>query len=599
MISSISRASRALCADPLFFAFLLGVVACEKGKPPAEEKTPPPEQAASASLPESSPEAAGEYARTHLPPGLKPGDFLTKKNDYPTGDTADVFRAVLDTLYIDSDSKPPLVVMLDLADARAVTCAVMPCPLVPPQHSTSIGESTLEAYRQATLTRRHIRPDFKYRLPLKLLTAKDRELVLEDGRFHAIARVQQSNVDHPFWVGFTADYPGAWGYAAMSSVGMNPEKTEAMLQVRHHCGGSCYSFETMIARKISGRWRIVERVPEQADSLDRGERFLRYRGVGAHRPMFEVRAAAVADSIKLDKMARDIHGVLTDPSGNPIVGVTITVAGDNDPNRPYARVTTDSRGAYRIDNPMVGGAAMMVRCPQSSGRPDGILAVTGAEVKPATSLQLNLPVEKNTCDEQEASPQTIQPPIDAGPFGTAADSARARRATYPSDEEAAVYRAVLANHIQPADDKVLLVYATTTSACSGPACADEYYRHIRFEPEIMLATMENFLATRQRRLDLRDGFTAFRNAVLLGDSAVKHVERATSRGNVMENWDLIHRAWPSVEQLVQLSPVAFSPHHRQAMVEIARLDKNTFSRSVLVANKQPDGSWIVVRFFYL
>jgi hypothetical protein len=236
-------------------------------------------------------------------------------------------------------------------------------------------------------------------------------------------------------------------------------------------------------------------------------------------------------------------------------------------------------------------AALVLACSSES--------LLGAEVEPATRLLLNLPIEKNNCDEQEATPQTIQPPIDAGPFSTAADLARARSATYPSDEEAAVYRAVLTNHIQPADDKVLLVYATTTSGCSGPACTDEYYRHIRFEPEIMLATMENFLATRQRRLDLHSGFTAFRNAVLLGDSAVKHLERATSHGNVMENWDLIHRAWPSVEQVVQLSPVAFSPRHKQAMVEIARLDKNAFNRSVVVANKRPDGSWMLVRSFYL
>ena len=598
MISSISRASRALCADTLSFAFLVGLLACERGKPPTVEKTPPPELAgASASLPESSPEAAREYTRTHLPPGLKPGDFLTKKNDYPTGDTAEVVRAVLDTLYIDKDSKPSLVVMIDMADMRG--CFVMPCPLVPPNHKTSISESTLESYRQVTLTRRHIRPDFKYRLPLKLLTAKDRQLVLEDGRYHAIARIEQSNVDHPFWVGFAADYPGAWGYAAMTTVGMNPEKTEAVLQVRHHCGGSCYSMETMVVKKTGGQWRVVERIPEQADSLDRGERYLRYRGVGAHKPMSELRAAAVADSLRLDKMERDIHGVLAVRYGNPIAGATITVAGYADPNRPYARVTTDSRGAYRIANPRVGGAAMMVRCPPNSRRPDEILAVTGAEVKPAASVLLNLPIERNNCEDAEGTVQSIQPPIDAGPFATAADSARARKATYPSDEEAAIYRAVLANHIQPADDKVLLVYATTTSACSGMACADEYNRHIRFEPEIMLATMENFLATRQQRLDLRDGFTGFRNAVLLGDSAIRNLERATSRGNVMENWDLIHRAWPTVEQVVQLSRVAFSPHHKQAMVEIARLDKNTFSRSVLVANRQPDGSWTVVSFFYL
>ena len=119
--------------------------------------------------------------------------------------------------------------------------------------------------------------------------------------------------------------------------------------------------------------------------------------------MFELRQAAVTDSIKLDKMARDIHGVLTDQSGNPVAGVTITVAGDNDPNQPYATVITDSRGAYRIDNPMVGGAAIMVRCPQSSGRPNGILAVTAAEVKPATDLTGRDYLAPSDC----ASPVTI------------------------------------------------------------------------------------------------------------------------------------------------------------------------------------------------
>src|SRR6185503_10180555 len=143
-----------------------------------------------------------------------------------------------------------------------------------------------------------------------------------------------------------------------------------------------------------------------------------------------------------------------------------------------------------------------------------------AEKTPPPALDsANAPTPESSPEPSREDARTQLPP-----FGTAADSARARNATYPSDEEAAVYRAVLANHIQPADDKVLLVYATTTSGCSGAVCADEYYRHIRFEPEIMLATMENFLATRQRRLDLRDGFTAFRNAVLLGDSAVKHLE---------------------------------------------------------------------------
>src|SRR5689334_220313 len=57
-------------------------------------------------IPESSPEAMRAFAAAHLRPGLKPGDFLTNKADYPTGDTADVYRAVLDTLYVSKDGFP-------------------------------------------------------------------------------------------------------------------------------------------------------------------------------------------------------------------------------------------------------------------------------------------------------------------------------------------------------------------------------------------------------------------------------------------------------------------------------------------------------------
>src|SRR3982074_738219 len=152
MISLASRRSRASRADLLTFAFVLGALACEKGTPPAAETKAPVAPTALLLPPESSPETMREYARTHLPPGLKSGDFLTVKRDYPPGDTADVYRAVLDTLYITNEGKPAMVVLLDVADWRVVGCAKMPCPLVPTEHSTQISSATLEAFRQATLT---------------------------------------------------------------------------------------------------------------------------------------------------------------------------------------------------------------------------------------------------------------------------------------------------------------------------------------------------------------------------------------------------------------------------------------------------------------
>jgi hypothetical protein len=599
MISPASRRSSAFRVDVLLFPLVLGALACEKGTPATAEPKAPLAGTASSLPPESSPEAMRDYARTHLPSGLKPGDFLTGKRDYPTGDTAEVYRAVLDTLYVTNEGKPSLVVLLDVADARVVGCAKVSCPLVPAEHSTRISDATLEAFRQATLTRRHISPGFRYRLPLKLLTEQDRKLTEEDGRYHSIARVEKSNVDHPFWLGFAADYPGAWGYAVMTAVGMNPEKTEAVLQVRHHCGGSCYSFESMVLRKTSGRWQVVERMPELADSLDRGEKYLRYRGVGARKPNAEVRAQAFADSLKIDRLPRDIHGVLTDyPYGGPIVGAAVTAATIEDPNKPWTKVYSDSRGGYVIENPPVGAAAITVRCPHGTVRADGLMAVTGAQVKPGGRVLFNMAIEKRNCDDPTGTPQSIQPPFDAPPLGNAADSARSRKATYPSDEEAAVYRAVLSGFATPPADKIMLLYATTKSQCEGPACAADYYRRIRFEPEVMLSTMENFLSVREKRLDLRYDFTGISNLVLIGDSTLKLLEQAMGRTDLINNWSLIRLAYPAVEKVVQVSPVAFSPHHKQAMVELTRGDIDGLSKGELwIAEKQTDGNWRIVRWF--
>jgi hypothetical protein len=251
-----------------------------------------------------------------------------------------------------------------------------------------------------------------------------------------------------------------------------------------------------------------------------------------------------------------------------------------------------------IENPPVGGAAILVRCPQGTVRPDGLMAVTRADVKPGKRLLFNMAIDKRNCDDSTGTPQSIQPPFDAPPLGNAADSARARNAKYPSDEEAAIYRAVLSGFAAPPPaGKITLLYGTTKSQCQGSACADDYYRRIRFEPEIMLSTMESFLSTREKRLDLRDGFTGIPNAVLLGDSTLKLLEQAMGRSDLINNWSLIRLAYPAVERIVQLSPVAFSPHHKQAMVELARGDINGLVRELWIVEKQSDGDWRIVRWF--
>ena len=525
---------------------------------------------------------------------MKPGDFLTKKSDYPTGDTADVFRAVLDTLYTSADGSPPVIVLYAETEPRMVGCAKLPCPLLTPQPSTPLGVPTMEAFRQATLSRRHLK-DFNYRLPVRIMSEEQQLSILAEGQ----AMLPKYSNREPFWVGLLARYPGTWGIARLSAVGMNPEKTEALLQVRHQCGAECESSELMILKKMAGRWQVVERLAQYTQSPDAGKGSLRFRGVGAPAHHVDPREVAAAESLRVNKAPRDIHGVLTNGAyGEPIKGAAVTVAPYEEPNKKSAKVYSDSTGAYTIENPPIGYAYIDVRCPQGTQRPDGVMAITAGDVKADKRLVFNMSIDARSCDDPYGTPHNVQPPFDAPPMGNAADSARARKATYPSAEEAEVYKTVLSGLGVGGADKITLLYATTRSQCGGADCAEQYYRRIRFVPEVMLSTMENFLSVREKRLDLKDGVLGIPGVVLFGDSTLTLLEQAMGQSDLLNNWSLIRMAWPSVEGVVQVSPVAFSPHHKQAMVELSRGDKiGGQSGELWIVEKQPGGDWRIVKWF--
>jgi hypothetical protein len=596
MISPHLRLSRIVSAGALSFGLVVGAFGCGKENSQAVEERTPRRIDYVMPVTESTAEAWQEYARTHLPPGMKPGDYLTKERDYPSGDTADVFRTVLDTLYSPAGEKAPLVVLYGETLPRMVGCAKLPCPLLSPKPAAPLDIKTLESFRQATMSRRNIR-GFDYHVPIKLVTQEDQRSIVEQGR----AMLAKYSPEDPFWFALTERFPGAWGMALLSSAGMNPARTEAVVEVTHHCGRDCRSQELMILRKAGERWQVVERIPEAADSTDMGQLPLRFRGVGARMPGRNRRFAAKADSVRLSLLPREIRGVLTVyPDGGPIPGVTVTAATEDTPNKPWTRVVSDSSGAYVIPNPPVGMAYITVRCPEGTQRPDGLMAVTNVYVELAKPILFNMAIDRRNCDDPGGTPQGIQPPFNAPPMGNAADSARWRIATYPSsDDEAAVYKAVLSGAgAFPADGKITLVYATTKSLCDSAGCADEYYRRIRFEPQVMMSTMDNFLSIRAKRLDLRNGFTGTPGIVLIGDSTLKLLEAAMGRQDIINSTSLIRLAWPTVDKVVQVSPVAFSPHHKQALVELTRGDfNNRAERELWIANKQSNGEWRIVRWF--
>jgi hypothetical protein len=58
---------------------------------------------------------------------------------------------------------------------------------------------------------------------------------------------------------FEARFPNNLGFFVVSHVGLNLNKTEALLYVDHFCGGLCGSGDYVLMRKVNGVWRIVDR----------------------------------------------------------------------------------------------------------------------------------------------------------------------------------------------------------------------------------------------------------------------------------------------------------------------------------------------------
>jgi hypothetical protein len=57
---------------------------------------------------------------------------------------------------------------------------------------------------------------------------------------------------------FEARFPDNLGYFVVSHLGLNLNKTEALLYVEHFCGGLCGGGDYVLMRKVSGVWHVVD-----------------------------------------------------------------------------------------------------------------------------------------------------------------------------------------------------------------------------------------------------------------------------------------------------------------------------------------------------
>ena len=195
-------------------------------------------------------------------------DTTSESPIYPVGDAIPVYRAVLDLIYLDGNKRPSVIIMLDTAEGRmGGPCAFAKCLGDAWKHKSKMDTATVLAFAQFSRKRPGIRP-FGYPIPIVLISQDDVRRMDADGREVIASHPMPPDLPKRTW-GFWAElqrkYPGAWGVTILSKVGFNKRHTEALVQSHHWCGDDCRVHETLFLRQTKGRWRVVERIPEQVD----------------------------------------------------------------------------------------------------------------------------------------------------------------------------------------------------------------------------------------------------------------------------------------------------------------------------------------------
>jgi len=239
-------------------------------------------------------------------------DTTNESPIYPVGDAAPVYRAVLDLIYLDGSKRPPVIIMVDSAEGGHVggPCPFAKCVGYAWNHKSKMDTSTLFAYARMTRKKPGL-VQFGYPIPIVFISQDDVRRMDTDGREVIASHPMPPDLPKRVW-GFWAElqrkYPGAWGVTILSKVGFNKRHTEALVQAHQWCSDDCRVHETLFLRQTNGRWRVVERIPEQVDAGS--SPYGRYLGpigttpkeseiVGIDRPGVPFEATARADVYRI------------------------------------------------------------------------------------------------------------------------------------------------------------------------------------------------------------------------------------------------------------------------------------------------------------
>jgi hypothetical protein len=194
-------------------------------------------------------------------------DSINESPIYPVGDAVPVYRAVLDLIYLDGGKRPPVIIMVDSAEGGHMggPCPFAKCVSDTWKHKAKMDTSTLRAYAQTTRKRPGL-VQFGYPIPIVFISYDDVRRMEADGRELLASHPMPPDLPKQnlgFYSELLRKYPGAWGVTVLSKVGFNTRHTEALVQAHQWCSDDCRVHETLFLRRSKGRWRVIERIPEE------------------------------------------------------------------------------------------------------------------------------------------------------------------------------------------------------------------------------------------------------------------------------------------------------------------------------------------------
>jgi hypothetical protein len=526
-------------------------------------------------------------------------------------EAARVYSAAFDFLFGQYKGEfPRTIVLMDSTSWDAGSVAYNGVLLKP--HASVVDPETIRDFE--LLSRQHTKvtkADFSYRLPIVLLTL--REYFRLDTLGRAVLHDDVLNGPQPGTLmdEFARQFPHAWGISAVSRVGLNSARTQAMVLVANSCG-QCFHSETLVFRKREGKWVLQERIPITSnDGIGPGE--TRYLGVNPQRlPRLrrtqDSTKRAVADSMGMDKAPRRISGTITNrQTGRPIPFAQVLLfqshpdAKPDTVPHPDARVVADRRGRYTISNPAVGGATVAILCPGKVYFDRPSLGAPGLYVSPGTDTTFNFAAQDLSACWVPTKPHRLE----SGWL----ESAEARNAPVPDGEESRVMRVAI-DHLREADADARIVgmFTRTTLPCRFDRfCGVHQLPRLVQERVIDSAAAKNFRSESAKRTILNPAFAASVGLHVITDAEFSYLSgEATwplgwpagdAQTDSVRFWRGLRALYGPHAAIAAVTRVGFNTSRTQALVE-ARLDTAHIDwmrgQSKMLILRKTNDEWVIV-----